>query len=106
MFKLNVDVAVRDLEQESLKEIKEFIWEKVEREEIRKQEEKRLEELLRKKKDTANDVSQQVVILQESGSGSAVTHVHNRDTTCYVHTVCKHTMIVAATEWISLHRGR
>lgn len=57
MFKLNVDVAVRDLEQESLKGIVKFIWEEVDQGEIRKKEVERLEELIRKKKDTAIDVS-------------------------------------------------
>ena len=56
-FKLNVDVAVRDLEQESLKGIMEFMWEQLDQGEIRKVEEDRLEELVKKQKDTDSDVS-------------------------------------------------
>ena len=60
MFKLNVDVAVRDLEQKSLKGIMKFIWEQVDQGEIRRIESDRLEDLVRKKKDTDNDVRQQL----------------------------------------------
>jgi len=58
MYKLNVDVAVRELERESLKGIMEFIWEQVDQDEIRKKEGDRLAELVKQKKDTHNDVSQ------------------------------------------------
>ena len=58
MYKLNVDVAVRELERESLKGIMEFIWKQVDQDEIRKKEGDRLAELVKQKKDTHNDVSQ------------------------------------------------
>ena len=62
MYKLNVDVAVRELERESLKGIMEFIWEQVDQDEIRKKEGDRLAELVKQKKDTHNDVRQQLEI--------------------------------------------
>lgn len=55
-FKLNVDVAVRDLEKESLQGIMKFMWEQVDQGEIRQMEEVRLEELVKQKKDVDNDV--------------------------------------------------
>ena len=73
MFKLNMDVAVRDLEQKSLKGIMEFIWEQVDQGEIRQMESDRLEDLVRKKKDTDNDVRQQLRI---HGVGITYSIVH------------------------------
>ena len=51
---------MRELERESLKGIMEFIWEQVDQDEIRKIEEDRLAELIKQKKDTHNDVRQQL----------------------------------------------
>ena len=49
---------MRDLEKESLSGIMQFIWEQVDQGEIRKKEEDRLEELVKQKKNTDNDVRQ------------------------------------------------
>ena len=51
-------MAIRDLEKESLSGIMHFMWEQVDQGEIRKKEEDRLEELVKQKKNTDNDLIQ------------------------------------------------